>query len=207
MSERSVCYYHEDHEAIGHCENCNRLICFECNLTHRVRYSGGRYSSGYVEKFAFCPICKYSLDEKFSLFGFIFTTLFFSIFIAVGILVLFVMGSPPEIGVILFSALFIAIPSIMFLVLLDNAFISGPKKRAEATRKKNEFANSVGLDEYYKKMGAGSEIAYSNRPKSIIINKKSFHCNQCGTLLDKKARFCPTCGDSTQDELEMMRRS
>jgi len=88
--------------------------------------------------------------------------------------------------------------------LLYSAFVTGPKKRAEASRLKTEFIQRVGLDENYNK-----KVGTTNNNSVILYNESllkgsSFYCAQCGTLLKKRVKFCITCGDSTADELAML---
>ena len=60
----------------------------------------------------------------------------------------------------LVSILIVGFPALIMLLIIFFVCVIGPKKRKEAKRKLEDFAQRVGLDENYEKTSSSSEMTW-----------------------------------------------
>lgn len=104
--------------------------------------------------------------------------------------------APPLAFIIPFMLIFIAIPSIMIIVLVK-AYKQAPAKADQMRKEKQEFLNSLDVlpDDIEMASSMGTDHKWSNT---------NLYCFQFGGAKDLKQSFYPSCGDSTTDEKEFV---
>lgn len=209
MTSDPKCYYHQERDAVSHCEKCGRLMCVECKRIYRRRRTtgSGEYSHTYTERYEYCPICKYTMDEKYSSSQYIGLVCFFPIWI----ITLFIMPWAGSFFILfdLVKGLFLLIGFFGLGYGIYGVVVKGPQLKQEAIDKRNQFMQEVGLSNVYNR----EQPREISRPKdekpyfdSVIQEKNTFYYAQCGSLLNKRMKFCPSCGDTTADELDSLKR-
>ena len=196
ITDQSMCNYHPNRPAVDKCERCNRLICVEDKMVYRdARYRSHNYQYRYRYEtpYTFCPVCYYEVIKQQNVgggvvFAKLFSICFLSIFILIFISVFGFIFTIPEISDLpsgfnifftIFPLFFIAIPGLIILGLVIS-LIRSPRRASEATQEQ--------------------EVFLSQANTSVPFERNNIVCNQCGALLQRSDRFCPTCGDSTKDE-------
>ena len=137
--------------------------------------------------------------------------------------------NPLKIIIPFFLMFFLMIFGIFFLVGLNNSFIVGffaiffgfsfmiiffafaiVNMTMKAQKRKTTYNNVTepvtGINSF-KEMTSKKEVVYdyeSTSKKDILRAQQNatISCFECGTYLNLEDKFCPSCGDSTKEELE-----
>ena len=195
-TDQAMCSYHPNRVAVDKCERCNRLICIEDKMVYRdARYRANNYQYRYRydTPYTFCPVCYYETVKQQNVgSGAVFVKIasicFLSFFILLFFSIFSIIFQIPEISNLpsgfntffsIFPLVFVAIPGIIIIGLIIS-LIRSPRRARDASSEQEAFLNHLN----------------GRSP----FDRENVMCNQCGSLLTRADRFCPTCGDSTKDE-------
>ena len=187
------CFYHPDKVAVTVCERCRRPICLEDKHS-------SNYSSQYIRRTSglsylardYCKPCYDSMINtsisatpiKFAILGFI---LFF--FMIIGIFSVISFGEPLPF-IFIFFFIFFGLFIFVFLIGLYSTGSLSNKSTRNAVFNNNQ-------------QNFGNYTPEKNTKQAILESQKNItiSCYECGSYLTLEDKFCPSCGDSTHDEL------
>jgi len=194
MTEFS-CNFHPDRNAVSQCEKCGVLFCSECRKENSIYHGPSRKMS--PENEILCPLCyKSTLLDNIKRNKII----RLSIGIFLGIITLFTLvyerGQFVFIPIILFAFIFIVITwgINQFQSDLEQIEVEISQMPGKIVQMADDFRRS-NLKAKEKKFQEKKE----EEIKIVVI-----YCQQCGSMMDVKATFCPNCGDPTDDEHAML---
>ncbi|MHA1520859.1 MAG: zinc ribbon domain-containing protein [Promethearchaeota archaeon] len=230
---RLTCKYHSDREANSKCERCGAMVCLECKNVLRQTHSSSSsmndssfHNNTYVTRHDLCPECYAEKINKsnnpccfFVIVIFIigFMGIAYAMFTGISSLTDgFFDDSPFEdsplgddpLGGGLFTvvfAMFLIIPILMIFCLGYKFFVSGPKLKVEANRRRDIALSALHGTSYEASPSYSSSPSYTHstsRPaqsSTYSLNSNRRICPKCGQELDPNSSFCSGCGSFTQD--------
>jgi uncharacterized membrane protein len=198
-----VCHYHKDRSAVKKCEDCGVSICLDCSRIYSITHSGDENSHSYTEKKDVCFPCYCNRIEQTGAGGFLFMIFFGLVFagIAFGMTTMVGGFAPPIFSLV--TILFVVV-GLSFSGKGIKELIQLPEKKEQIRREREEFFRNLSSSDFQQYKRPEIENPPTARFRSIPKNGV-FYCQQCGGKIAENARFCPYCGDSTDDERAIMK--
>ncbi len=211
MVSQVTCYYHPEVVATDKCDRCRRPICLNDVMKYEKRYRTGSGTShhhhhSYSVIYTYCPLCYADVVEKeysiaanifklgVAVFAFFFILIFFNIF---GTFFSGFGGVFPF--MFFFPVIFMLVPIIIILIIVYDVAVVGPRKLKVAQQTRANFLRSL---------NRSSSIAVEKEP--LTINQQSISnlvCFECGAPLEPTDKFCPNCGDPTDEERQTLKNT
>ena len=171
----TACVYHPNVGAASICERCRRPICLNDQRMYRKsrsRGSGSRRRT-WTETYMYCIACNADTLRSDA-----------SGSIVIGIIMMVLLGT-------IFLRVFG--PFVFIFILLFGLSIFSARNKADAAEKEKQML--LGSTNNFNTVRSTNQV-----PTNVAPN--TFYCYECGSPINKKQKFCSTCGDSTQDELK-----
>ncbi len=198
MVMQVTCEYHPEVVATDKCDRCRRPICLNDVMKYEVRREVGDDSSSYFYQiYNLCPLCySMALEAEYSLKANIFKgSIALILFFIVAASLLFFSNVLSEFEAPIFFlglTAILSVFSIIALAILYDIFVVGPKKVKKAQQIRENFLRSINWHKNHAKEKASID--------SSNFTTMTLECFECGTPLDRTDKFCPNCGDPTDEE-------
>ena len=197
----TTCSFHPERKSVAICTRCHRNLCSEDRRIFDNKKQVGPRTFELIKQ-DYCPVCYVTLlkrnDNKiyFYLLGMIFLTIFIPI---IGY------GKISGNDILYFEIVLIIVIAftIMFILIINK--VDG-SKMSNAELEANRFLNSLDDKSILFSSVKGKDPTFDLSHYKLLSLPDSRHlvCLQCVEHLSLTDKFCPNCGNSTDDEFQAM---